>query len=291
MSLLTLIIAGIAHGSLYALVAIGLVLIYKTQGIVNWAHGELLMIGAFAGYSVHVMAGMPYWLAIIIAIIVGGLVGALMNLLAFRRLIHEHHATMALVAIGFSVMLKGLARLPFGSDVYTMPPVLAGAGPLQIGGAIVSAQSALTIAVAVVLTSCLLLFYRYTRTGKQMQAVQQNEIGARIVGVNTNRIFSITWALAAGVGAIAGLLAGPTSLLFPDMGSEFLLKGFAAAVLGGFTSVTGAIIGGLLVGIIEMLIGGYVSTSFQQVSPFLIIIVVLLVMPHGLFGQRSVERV
>jgi branched-chain amino acid transport system permease protein len=291
MSLLTLIIAGIAHGSLYALVAIGLVLIYKTQGIVNWAHGELLMIGAFAGYTVHVMASLPYWLAIIVAVAVGGLVGALMNHLAFRRLIHEHHATMALVAIGFSVMLKGLARLPFGADVYTMPPILADAGPLQIGGAIVSAQSALTIAVAVVLTSCLLLFYRYTRTGKQMQAVQQNEIGARIVGVNTNRIFSITWALAAGVGAIAGLLAGPTSLLFPDMGSEFLLKGFAAAVLGGYTSVTGAIIGGLLVGVIEMLIGGYVSTAFQQVSPFLIIIVVLLVMPHGLFGQRSVERV
>ena len=291
MTILTLAIAGIAHGSLYALVALGLVLIYKTQGIVNWAHGELLMIGAFIGYTVHVVLGLPYWLAVLAAILGGGLVGVVMERIAFRHLVHEHHATMALVAIGFSVMLKGLARLPFGADIYTMPPIAPDMGAIRIGGAIVSAQSAVTIAVTVALTIILLIFYRYSRTGKQMQAVQQNVTGARIVGVNTGRIFSLTWLLAAGVGAIAGVMAGPTSLLYPDMGSEFLLKGFAGAVLGGFTSVSGAIVGGLLVGIIEMLVGGYVSTAFQQVSPFLIIILVLLLMPNGLFGRRLVERV
>lgn len=291
MGFMTLFMAGLAHGSLYALVALGLVLIYKTQGIVNWAHGELLMVGAFSGYTAFVLVGLPYPVAFLVAVLAGALLGAVMERVAFRGIVHEHHATLALVAIGFSVIIKGLARIPFGADVYTLPPALPDAGPIRIGGAIVTAQSALTICISIGITLLLLAIFRYTRTGKQMQAMQQNLNGARIVGVNTGRIFSITWALAAAVGAIAGLLAGPISLLYPDMGSEFLLKGFAAAVLGGFYSVTGAIVGGLLVGVIEMLMGGYISTAFQQVSPFLIIIVVLFVRPHGLFGRRPVERV
>lgn len=291
MGLMTLIVAGLAHGSLYALVALGLVMIYKTQGIVNWAHGELLMVGAFAGYIAFVLLGLPYPLAFIVAVAVGAIVGALMERVAFRGIVHQHHATLALVAIGFSVILKGLARIPFGADVYTLPAAFPDVAPLQIGSAVVSTQSALTIVVAFALAGALLIFFRYSRTGKQMQAMQQSLNGARIVGVNTGRIFSITWALAAGIGAVAGVLAGPISLLYPDMGSEFLLKGFAAAVLGGFYSIGGAIIGGLLVGLIEMLVGGYVSTAFQQVSPFLIIILVLFIRPHGLFGYRPTERV
>ncbi|WP_011579825.1 MULTISPECIES: branched-chain amino acid ABC transporter permease [Chelativorans] len=290
MGFMTLLTAGLAHGGLYALVALGLVLIYKTQGIVNWAHGELLMVGAFSGYTAFVLVGLPYPLAFLIAVLAGALLGAVMERVAFRGIVHEHHATLALVAIGFSVIIKGLARIPFGADVYTLPPAVD-AGPLRFAGAIVTAQSVLTITISVGIALMLLAIFRYTRTGRQMQATQQNLNGARIVGVNTGRIFSITWALAAAVGAVAGLLAGPTSLLYPDMGSEFLLKGFAAAVLGGFYSVTGAIVGGLLVGVIEMLIGGYISTAFQQVSPFLIIIIVLFVRPHGLFGRRPVERV
>jgi len=291
MGLMTLIVAGLAHGSLYALVALGLVMIYKTQGIVNWAHGELLMVGAFSGYIAFVLLGLPYPMAFVVAVAVGGIVGALMERVAFRGIVHQHHATLALVAIGFSVILKGLARIPFGADVYTLPAVFPDSAPLQIGPAVVSTQSALTIVVAFALAGALLIFFRYSRTGKQMQAMQQSLNGARIVGVNTGRIFSITWALAAGIGAVAGVLAGPISLLYPDMGSEFLLKGFAAAVLGGFYSIGGAIIGGLLVGVIEMLVGGYVSTAFQQVSPFMIIILVLFIRPHGLFGYRPTERV
>jgi branched-chain amino acid transport system permease protein len=124
-----------------------------------------------------------------------------------------------------------------------------------------------------------------------MRATQQNLVGARLVGINTGRVFSVTWSLAAAIGAGAGVLAAPLSLLYPDMGTNFLLKGFAAAVLGGFESVPGAIVGGFIVGIVEMLFGGYVSTVFQQVSAFFIIILVLFIKPDGLFGRRSVSRV
>lgn len=291
MNTLTLLAAGLAHGCLYALVALGLVLIYKTQGIVNWAHGEFLMIGAFTAYVCNVMWGFPYPVAVGVAIAVGGVLGALIERVAFRRIIEEHHATLALVAIGFSVLLKGLVRIPFGADVYTLPPVFGQAEPIHLGSAVISVQSAVSIVAALAIALGLLLFFRLSRKGKQMQAAQQSLKGARIVGVNVGGVFSLTWSIAAAIGAIAGVLAGPVSLLYPDMGAEFLLKGFAGAVLGGFQSVYGAIVGGILVGIIEMLVGGTISTEFQQVSPFLIIILVLLIRPHGLFGRRPIERV
>jgi branched-chain amino acid transport system permease protein len=210
---------------------------------------------------------------------------------AFRRIATQSHTTLAMVAVGLSVLLKGAARLPFGSDVYTFPPVFGSAGPISIGDALIAPQNALTTLVAIALALLLLPFFRLTTLGKQMRATQQNMMGARIVGINVGRIFSLTWIVAAAMGAAAGILAGPISLLYPDMGTTFLLKGFAAAVLGGFESVPGAVVGGFFVGIIEMLFGGYISTAFQEVSSFFIIILVLFLRPHGLFGRPPVKRV
>jgi branched-chain amino acid transport system permease protein len=291
MTALTLVIAGITNGSLYALVALGLVLIYKTQGVVNFAHGEVLMVGAFIGYTTFALVGLPYPVAFVVAIILGGVLGALIERTCFRRVVAQSHTTLAMVAVGLSVLLKGAARLPFGSDVYTFPAVFGSAGPVSIGPALIAPQNLVTTAVAVALTLLLLPFFRLTTLGKQMRATQQNMTGARIVGVNVNRIFSFAWSVAAAMGAAAGILVGPISMLYPDMGTAFLLKGFASAVLGGFDSIPGAIVGGFLVGIIEMLFGGYLSTAFQEVSPFCIIILVLFFKPNGLFGRPSVKRV
>jgi branched-chain amino acid transport system permease protein len=291
MTTLTLIIAGLSVGSLYALVALGLVLIYRTQGIVNFAHGEILMVGAFIGYTAFELLKLPYPIAFIMAIIFGGFLGALIERTAFRRVAEQNHTTLAMVAVGMSVLLKGVARLPFGSDVYTFPPAFGTAGPIRIGPALIAPQNALAMVIAIVLTVLLFIFFRLTTLGKQMRATQQNVTGARLVGINTDRVFSVTWMLAASLGAAAGVLAGPITLLYPDMGTPFLLKGFAAAVLGGFDSVVGAVAGGFIVGIIEMLFGGYVSTAFQEVSPFFIIIIVLFIKPHGLFGKAPVRRV
>lgn len=291
MDALSLVVAGLANGSLYALVALGLVLIYKTQDVVNFAHGEILMVGAFIGYTGFAFIKLPYPLAFLIAVLIGGVLGAVIERTAFRRLAHHHHITLAMVTVGLSFFLKGAARLPFGGDIYTFPPAFGSAGPIVLGSAIIAPQNLLTIGAALALTVLLFGFFRFTTMGKQMRATQQNITGAKIVGIDTGRVFSVTWGLAAAIGAAAGVLAAPISLLYPDMGTTFLLKGFAAAVLGGFDSVPGAVIGGFIVGIVEMLFGGYVSTAFQQVSAFFIIIVILFVRPHGLFGRKPVTRV
>jgi branched-chain amino acid transport system permease protein len=286
----TLIVAGLANGSIYSLVALALVLIYKTQDVINFGQGEFLMVGGFIGYAVLAFTPLPYPLALLAAILAGGLLGAFIERTALRRVAEEHHITLAMVTVGFSVLIKGLARVPFGSDIYTFPVVID-AAPVSIAGAQMSPQSLITIGLALMVALLLYLFFRLTSAGKQMQATQQNLTGARIVGINPARVFALTWALAAAIGALTGVLAAPLALLYPDMGSDFLLKGFAAAVLGGLESVPGAIIGGFIVGIIEMLFGGYVSTSVQQISSFIVIIAVLLIRPYGLFGRRPVHRV
>ena len=291
MDALTLIVAGLANGSLYALVALGLVLIYKTQDLVNFAHGEILMVGAFMGYTIFQILGWPYPLALIAAVFLCGVMGALIERVAFRRLAHEHHITLVMVTVGLSFTLRGAARLPFGADIYTFPPLFKDTGLIVLGSVAISPQSLVTIGIALLLTLLLFFFFRSTTMGKQMRATQQNQLGAKLVGTNTGRIFSGTWALACAAGGAAGVLAGPVSLLYPDMGTNFLLKGFAAAVLGGFESIPGAVVGGLLVGVIEVLFGGYVSTAFQHVSPFFIIIIVLFVRPHGLFGHKPTHKV
>ena len=291
MDALTLVVAGLANGSLYALVALGLVLIYKTQDVVNFAHGEVLMIGAFIGYIVFQLLGWSYPIALVIAVIACGVLGALIERIAFRPLSDQHHITLAMVTVGLSFALKGAARIPFGQDIYTFPPLFKDTPPIIVGTAVISPQSLVTIGVAVLLAAAMFVFFRSTTMGKQMRATQQNLMGARLVGINTGRIFSATWALACVAGGAAGVLAAPVSLLYPDMGANFLLKGFAAAVLGGFESVPGAIVGGLLIGVIEMLFGGYVSTAFQHLSVFVIIIIVLFIRPQGLFGRKAVHRV
>jgi len=195
-----------------------------------------------------------------------------------------------MVTVGLSYFLKGVMRLLYGGDIYSFPPALSG-GPMVLGDAVIARQNLLTIGVALLLTILLFGFFRFTSLGKQMRATQQNLTGARIVGIDTGRVFSLTWSLAAAVGAAAGILAAPISLLYIDMGTGLLLKGFAAAVLGGFESVPGAVVGGFIVGIVEMLFGGYLSTAFQEVSAFFIIILVLFVRPFGIFGRKPVHRV
>lgn len=290
MNIATLIVAGLANGSLYALIALGLVLLYKTQDLINFAYGEIFMFGAFAAYIGLFWLHLPYWAAFVGAVVSVAAFGALLERFAFRRLVNETHLTLAMLTVGLSFAMKGAARIPFGSDIYTLPPLFS-AAPIRIGGAIIAPQALATIAVAILITASLFAFFAFSTLGKQMQATQQNPEGARLVGININRVMMTTWALSAGLGAAAGVVAAPSVLLYPDMGVSFLLKGFAAAVLGGLESIPGAIVGGFAVGIIEMLVGGFITTEFQGVSPFFIIMIVLFIRPSGLFGRQKLVRV
>jgi branched-chain amino acid transport system permease protein len=288
--LLVLIVSGLETGSLYALMALGLVLIYKTQSIVNFAHGEFLMAGAFIGFTTYQTLAWPFPVAMAVAILGSALLGAAVERVVVRQLADHPHATLAMATVGVSVAIRGAARIPFGGDIYTFPPIIAGA-PISIGPLLISPQSFLTIGTVIILTVVVFMLLRYTRLGREIRATQQNPVGAKVVGVNTGRIYSMSWALASAIGGAAGVLAAPLTLLYPDMGASFLIKGFAAAVLGGFGSAPGAVVGGFLIGIIEKVTGVLVSTSLIDVSSYVIIIVVMLIRPQGLFGRRLSARV
>jgi branched-chain amino acid transport system permease protein len=288
--LLTLVVAGLEVGSLYALMALGLVLIYQTQSIVNFAHGELLMAGAFVGYVAFEPMSWPFPIALLLAVLSSTILGAMIERVVIRPLARQPHATLAMATVGVSVAIRGAARIPFGSDILTFPPILS-AAPIFIGPLLISAQTLLTIGLAVAISVAIFLLIWKTRLGREIRATQQNYVGAKVVGINTGKVYSLSWALASGVGGAAGVLAAPLTLLYPDMGTAFLLKGFAAAVLGGFGSATGAVAGGLIIGILEKLVGAYLSTYLIDVSTYIVIIAVVFVRPQGLFGRRLTARV
>lgn len=290
MNLVPLVTAGLANGGLYALVALGLVLVYNAQSFSNFAHGELYMAGGFLGYTVYDSFSGPYWLALASAVFGAAFLGAIVERLVIRPVLVAPHVSLVMVTVGLSALLRGLARIPWGDDVRNFPPIF-GYEPIVWRDVIMTSQH-LTIVLSVVGLSVLLfLFFRYTLLGKRMRATAENPVGAQIVGVNIGRTYAITWAMAAAVGGLAGILAAPFTYLYPDMGVTMMLKGFAAAVLGGFGSVPGAIVGGLALGVIEMIVGGYVTTALLDISGFVVIMIVLIVRPQGLFGSAVIKRV
>ena len=290
LDLLTAVIAGIANGSIYALIALGIVMIYKTQSILQFGQGEVFMAGAFLGLVAYDSMGFNYFQALLFAMVGGAVLGILAERILFRPLMDSPHFSLVMLTIGLSLVIKGAARVPFGGDIYSFPPMFS-FGAVNVLGVAVAPQSILIVVVGAVLALLLHLLFKFTSLGKQMRATASNLNGARVIGVNIGRIHATTWSLACGLGAAAGVLAGPITLLHPEMGSMGLLKGFAAAVLGGLGSLPGAIVGGLLMGVTEMIFGFYVSTQIMNVAPFLVIIFVLLVRPRGLLGEKEVKRV
>jgi len=290
MFLLQLLISGLANGCIYATVALGAVLIYRASGVLNFGHGELFMVGAFFGYIFRVTYQCSYLVSLLFAMILGGILGILLDKIVFRPISRYSPIiiVMATVAVGFA--LKGFARLRWGKDFYPFPPILRSM-PIQIGNILLIPQDIAVIVVSVVLMVILLVFFQYARLGKMMRSTSQNQLGATLVGINVKRIFSYSWALGAAVGAAAGVLIAPITSLYPDMGGKMMVKAFAAMVVGGFGSIQGAITGGMLMGVIENLVGGYLSTSIMDISSFLFIIIILIIKPEGLFGVRTFKKV
>jgi branched-chain amino acid transport system permease protein len=290
MEILIYIMAGIANGSLYALMALSLVLIYKTQSFVPFVNGEFFAAGAFIGLMCLKTLGLSYPAAMVAGVLGGGLLGVIVERLTIRPLAYDHHLRLVMVTAAASITLQGLARLQWGDDLYTFPS-LFGSAFVRVLGAPVALQNISIIVASAVLTAAFICLFSFAPIGKKMRALSQSLIGAELVGINTTKVRVISWFLSGAIGGAAGVLAGPITLLYPDMGSGILIKGFAAAILGGLTSIPGAIVGGVLVGLVEVFVGAYGSSSLIEVSPFLVIMVVLLVRPAGLFGATHVMRV
>ncbi|MBO9355470.1 branched-chain amino acid ABC transporter permease [Bordetella petrii] len=285
-----LLLSGISQGSVYALVALGMTVVFRATGVVNFAHAEFFMMGAFTVYVLVQLAGLPFAAAAPLAIAILFLVGRLMERVLIRPIALSPHIILAMMTVAVSYLLRGIARVFWGREVLPMPPVFA-FPPIEMGETIITAQDMIIVGLTVVLVAAFFLFFHGTRFGRTAQAASANPRGAALVGINVDALSGNMWGVAAALGAVAGILVAPITLLYPDMGGQTLIRAFAAMTLGGFGNLGGAIAGGLIMGVLEQLAGGYVSTALIDIFAFIVIIAVLIVRPHGLFGRQEVIRV
>jgi branched-chain amino acid transport system permease protein len=287
---LQMLASGIAVGSSYALMGLAMVIIYKTSEVVNFAQGEMALISIFMTYMVLEFYGFPFYVAFPGALVFAVLLGFLLEFAVLRRAKEPNVLGMIIITIGLEMILMGIVSWKFGADPKTMPFPIGPYDSVTFGGIFVSSLEVLTFFVALIIMIILFLFLRYSKLGIAMKATQQNPTAARLMGIRTNRILMFTWGISSLVGCVAGLLIAPTTMQ-PYMMWDPMLKGFAAAVLGGMTSLPGAIFGAYAVGIIENLFGGYVSIEFKSVVAFAIIVLVLCFKPSGLFARHYVKKV
>ncbi len=291
MQLLQLLISGVAQGCIYGLIALGFVLIYKATETVSFAQGDLMMVGAFFGLAAMTMLGFPFWLAVPAAIVAMGLFGVLLERAVIRPILGQPTFSIVMLTIGVGYVLRGLiTMLPdIGTDTHTLPVPYANE-VLRMGGLVVSAEQVVVIGVTAVLCAALFAMFRYSKLGIAMQASSQNQLAAYYMGIPVKRLNGLVWGLAAAVAAIAGLLLAPITFVHANMG--FIgLKAFPAAVVGGFTSLPGAIVGGLIIGIVEALSGFYLPEGFKDVAPYVVVLIMLVLKPNGLFGETLRKKV
>jgi len=284
-------IGGLAVGSAYSLIALAMVIIYKTSEVLNFAQGEMAMITTFFTWSLLVSLGWPFYLAMPAGVAFAILVGLAGEFLFLRRAKEPSVLGLIIITLGFEMILFGLASWKWGADPKDLPFPISPFAAAEAGGLIVSHLEILTFFTALTIMGGLFLFFRFSKTGVAMKATQQNLGMARLMGIRTGRVLLLAWGLSAGIGGLAGLLIAPAGTLDPYMMWDPLMKGFAAAVLGGMTSLPGAAVGAFIVGVAENLFGFYVSTEFKSVIPFAIIIVVLCVKPSGLLARHYVRKV
>lgn len=281
--------SGLTTGAVYALAALGFTLIYNASGVINFAQGDFLMLSAMVTAAL-LGKGFGLSAAIAIGIVMTVLAGILLYRLAIRPAGNADVVPLIIITIGASIFIQGVVQVVLGKNQHVLP-AWAGEQPLRILGAYVLPQALWVLGTAAVLVGLCAAFFRGTLTGKAMLAVASNRMAAMAVGIPARRVLQLSFGLSALLGAVAGVVASPITTTVYDIGLMLGMKGFVAATLGGLGSGLGAIVGGLLVGILEALVAGYVSSAYKDAVPFVLIIIILLVMPHGLFGTRKTERV
>ena len=291
MQVLQLVISGIAVGCIYGLIALGFVLIYKATETVSLAQGELMMLGAFAGLVAMNWLGFPFWLAVISAIVAMGLFGLLVERALIRPILGQPAFSIVMLTIGVGYVARGLITMvpSMGTDTHVLA-VPYRDQIVQAGGLIVPMEQLIVMCFTALLCLALFALFRYTKLGIAMQASSQNQLAAYYMGIPVKRLNGLVWALAAMVAAIAGLLLAPITFVHANMG--FIgLKAFPAAVVGGFTSLPGAIVGGMIIGVVESLSGFYLPEGFKDIAAYVVVLLMLMLKPNGLFGERLSKKV
>lgn len=280
-------VSGLAQGAIYALVALGLTVVYRSTTVMNFMHSENFMLGAFITLIMVTIWNIPMIIAMPAAVLGVFLVGFIVDKVGFEPLLNAPHISQVFATIAISFILKGVVRF-FTVDERPLPSI-TGSTVLRFGDAVVRPQDILTASVLIVATLLLAFLFWRTHIGLIMRAGTQSLRGCALVGIDVKRLFMLMWGVGGALGAIAGILAAPTLLVYPDMGGRSLMLGWAGMTLGGFGTFPGAIVGGVLVGLLEVAAGYYVSTTLGDVAGYATILVVLLVRPQGIFGSREVS--
>ena len=287
---LQMVLSGIAVGSSYALMGLGMVLIYKASEVPNFVQGEMALLPVFIAYMLLSSYGLPYYIAFPATLIFAFFLGCILEFAVLQRAKEPNVLGLIIITIGLEMLLIGFVSWKFGADQRAMPFPISTYDSIVIGNIFISTLDMLTLVVALIIMLSLFLFFRFSKVGVAMKATQQNENAAALMGIKTNQIRMITWGISAVVGSVAGLLIAPV-LVEPYMMWDPMLKGFAGAVVGGMTSLPGAVFGAYIIGIVEHLFGGYVSIEFKSVVAFAVIVLVLCFKPSGLFARHYVKKV
>ena len=291
MQLLQLVISGIAQGCIYGLIALGFVLIYKATETVSFAQGELMMLGAFCGLACMTMLGFPYWLSVLATIAGMAAFGVLLERIVIRPILGQPAFSIVMLTIGIGYVTRGLITMipTIGTETHALP-VPYKDQIWNLAGLVLNVEQMMVIAVTAVMCLLLYLLFRYSKLGIAMQAASQNQLAAYYMGIPVKQLNGIAWGLAAAVAAVAGLLLAPITFFHANMG--FIgLKAMPAAVVGGFGSLPGAIVGGLTIGIVESLSGFYLPDGFKDTAAYVVVLIMLVVKPNGLFGEKLSKKV
>ena len=291
MQFLQLVISGIAQGCIYGLIALGFVLIYKATETVSFVQGELMMLGAFGGLACMTMLGFPYWLSVICAIVAMAVFGVLLERIVIRPILGQPAFSIVMLTIGIGYVARGLITMipGIGTETHTLP-VPYKDEIWKVGTLVLNVEQMVVIAATSALCALLFAIFKYSKMGIAMQASSQNQLAAYYMGIPVKRINGLVWGLASAVAAIAGLLLAPITFVHANMG--FIgLKAFPAAVVGGFGSLPGAIVGGLIIGIVESLAGFYAPDGIKDIAAYVVVLIMLMVKPNGLFGEKLRKKV
>ncbi len=286
--LLEVVLAGIGSGGLYALAGLAFVIIYKATRVVNLAIGEMLMMGAYFFLTFFAVMSLPVWAAVVLAIIASGVMGGVIERLAIRPMLGEAPISAFMVTVGLGSILVGLVELIWSADQRRLPEFMP-SEPIFLGEAFVSSKVFYGFLVALVLVAIVVAVFRYWRGGVALRATASDQGAAYAMGINVPRVFSLAWVAAAALAAVSGIVVGAIGGLSSSMG-VFGLSVLVVVIVGGLDSVVGALLAGLLIGVLEALAGAYLGGEYKLLATFLVLVVVLMLRPYGLFGTREIER-